>query len=123
MPSPPLSWWQTVDALKNRARAVHYIRAKIRTDGTGNKYEEKEEGETLTASSSSCTPNPSLTNDTVAPCKNKSAVRQSEAVTAHLQVVCLDAYTERSGTRHNKHHAQAGGVFAHFLGSFAVLLP
>ena len=38
-----------------------------------------------------CTPNPSLTNDTVAPCKNKSAVRQSEAVAAHLQVVCLDA--------------------------------
>ena len=25
-----------------------------------------------------CTPNPSLTNDTVAPCKNKSTVRQSE---------------------------------------------
>ena len=58
---------------------------------THRRHGEQEEGETLTASSSSCTPNPSLTNDTVAPCKNKSAVRQSEAVTAHLQVVCLDA--------------------------------
>lgn len=56
--SPAALMVATVDALKNRARAVHYIRAKIRTDGTGNKYEEKEEGETLTASSSSCTPNP-----------------------------------------------------------------
>ena len=79
-----------MDALKNRARAVHYIRAKIRTDGTGNKYEEKEEGETLTASSSSCTPNPSLTNDTVAPAK-QSAVRQSEAVTGTFAGCLLDA--------------------------------
>lgn len=53
MPSPPLSWWRDADDLRNRARAIHYIGAKIRTDGTGNKYEEKEEGETLTASSSS----------------------------------------------------------------------